>query len=66
MLWKQRWRKMALFSQKLKLQILEKRKATKEAHGEIETEYPGYLGSQDTVSGHGFLSQPKNVIPELM
>jgi transposase InsO family protein len=30
------------------LQVLEKRKATKEAHGEIETEHPGYLGSQDT------------------
>jgi hypothetical protein len=30
------------------LQALEKRKATKEAHGEIETEHPGYLGSQDT------------------
>lgn len=30
------------------LQALEKRKATKEAHGEIETEHPGYLGSQDS------------------
>lgn len=30
------------------LQALEKRKATKEAQGEIETEHPGYLGSQDT------------------
>lgn len=30
------------------LQALEKRKTTKEAHGEIETEHPGYLGSQDT------------------
>lgn len=27
---------------------LEKKKAEKEAHGEIETEHPGYLGSQDT------------------
>lgn len=27
---------------------LEKGKAVKEAHGEIETEHPGYLGSQDT------------------
>jgi transposase InsO family protein len=27
---------------------LEKAKAEKEAHGEIETEHPGYLGSQDT------------------
>ncbi len=25
-----------------------KKKLEKEAHGEIETEYPGYLGSQDT------------------
>jgi transposase InsO family protein len=30
------------------LQILEKAKLEKEAHGEIETEHPGYLGSQDT------------------
>jgi transposase InsO family protein len=30
------------------LQILEKAKKEKEAHGEIETEHPGYLGSQDT------------------
>jgi transposase InsO family protein len=30
------------------LQALEKRKAQKEAHGEIETLFPGYLGSQDT------------------
>jgi len=30
------------------LQALERRKAAKEAHGEIETEHPGYLGSQDT------------------
>jgi len=27
---------------------LEREKATSEAHGEIETEHPGYLGSQDT------------------
>jgi transposase InsO family protein len=27
---------------------LEKSKQEKEAHGEIETEYPGYLGAQDT------------------
>ena len=27
---------------------LEKAKLEKEAHGEIETEHPGYLGSQDT------------------
>lgn len=30
------------------LVALEKAKAVKEAHGEIETEHPGYLGSQDT------------------
>jgi transposase InsO family protein len=30
------------------LDALEKAKDQKEAHGEIETEHPGYLGSQDT------------------
>jgi transposase InsO family protein len=30
------------------LEVLEKAKREKEAHGEIETEHPGYLGSQDT------------------
>lgn len=30
------------------LKALEKRKEEKEAHGEIETEHPGYLGAQDT------------------
>lgn len=30
------------------LQALEKAKNAKEAYGEIETEHPGYLGSQDT------------------
>jgi len=30
------------------LQAFEKAKLSKEAHGEIETECPGYLGSQDT------------------
>jgi transposase InsO family protein len=30
------------------LQALEKAKQDKEAHGEIETEHPGYLGAQDT------------------
>jgi hypothetical protein len=30
------------------LRVLENRKNTKEAHGEIETEHPGYLGCQDT------------------
>ena len=30
------------------LQCLEKAKLEKEAHGEIETEHPGYLGAQDT------------------
>ena len=30
------------------LKMLEKAKLEKEAHGEIETEHPGYLGAQDT------------------
>jgi transposase InsO family protein len=30
------------------LQVLERAKQEKAAHGEIETEHPGYLGSQDT------------------
>ena len=30
------------------LQALERAQSEKEAHGEIETEHPGYLGSQDT------------------
>ena len=30
------------------LQAMEKAKEQREAHGEIETEHPGYLGSQDT------------------
>ena len=30
------------------LKAMEKREAEKEAHGEIETVHPGYLGSQDT------------------
>lgn len=30
------------------LQALEKAKQEKQAHGEIETQHPGYLGSQDT------------------
>lgn len=30
------------------LQALERRQAEKQAHGEIESEYPGYLGAQDT------------------
>ncbi|WP_342225236.1 IS481 family transposase [Rickettsia endosymbiont of Urophora cardui] len=30
------------------LQVLEKRRNEKEAHGEIETQHPGYLGCQDT------------------
>lgn len=30
------------------LQALEKAKLEKEAHGEIETQHPGYLGAQDT------------------
>jgi hypothetical protein len=30
------------------LQAMEKTKEQREAHGEIETEHPGYLGAQDT------------------
>ena len=30
------------------LQALERKKEEEQAHGEIETEHPGYLGSQDT------------------
>ncbi len=30
------------------LQALERQKAAKKAHGEIDTQHPGYLGSQDT------------------
>src|SRR5207248_5371635 len=30
------------------VKALEKAKEEKEAHGEIETEHPGYLGAQDT------------------
>ena len=30
------------------VQALEKARQEKEAHGEIETEHPGYLGAQDT------------------
>jgi len=30
------------------LAALERKKADREAHGEIETEHPGYLGAQDT------------------
>ena len=30
------------------LQVLEKRLSEKEAHGEIDTKHPGYLGCQDT------------------
>lgn len=32
----------------VQLQALERAKDEKEAHGEIETEHPGYLGAQDT------------------
>ncbi len=31
------------------LRVLENRKNLKEAHGEIETEHPGYLGCQDVI-----------------
>ncbi len=32
------------------IQALEKAKHEKEAHGEIETEHPGYLASEDALS----------------
>ena len=32
----------------IQLAALEEAKQHKEAHGEIETEHPGYLGSHDT------------------
>ena len=41
------------------LQAMEKAKQEKEAHGEIETEHPGYLGAQDTYySGHDQKDRP--------
>ena len=33
---------------KSQLQAIERKQEEKQAHGEIETEHPGYLGSQDT------------------
>lgn len=36
------------------LAALEKTKEQREAHGEIETEHPGYLGSQDTYYVEGY------------
>ncbi len=47
-----RWRRSSaqdnLILTEAQLKALEKAKQEKEAHGEIETEHPGYLGSQDT------------------
>lgn len=37
-----------LFLLKAQLMAIERKKEKQEAHGEIETEHPGYLGSQDT------------------
>jgi len=39
-------RKVGIFVSQV--QALERKQEEKEAHGEIETEHPGYLGSQDT------------------
>jgi len=39
------------------LRALERAKQEKEAHGEIETEHPGYLGAQDTLKGVGRIYQ---------
>jgi len=44
----QRVAKEDLILTESQLQALEKAKEEKQAHGEIETEHPGYLGSQDT------------------
>ncbi len=45
---------------------MEKSKFAKEAHGEIETHHPGYLGSQDTfyvgtLKGVGHCPPPKGI-----
>lgn len=39
---------MVLFLTEPQLAALEQAKSVKEAHGEIDTQHPGYLGSQDT------------------
>ena len=44
------------------MQALERARQEKEAHGEIETEHPGYLGAQDTyyvgmIKGVGLIYQ---------
>ena len=39
------------------LQAIERKQEEKQAHGEIETEHPGYLGSQDTF----YVGTPKGV-----
>jgi hypothetical protein len=45
------------------LQAMEKAKEQREAHGEIETEHPGYLGAQDTYYV-GVIHQ--HIIPDLV
>jgi hypothetical protein len=52
------------------LQALEKAKQEKEAHGEIETHHPGYLGAQDTfyvghLKGVGRIAYSRNFGTEL-
>ena len=51
-----------------RVKALEKAKQDKEAHGEIETMHPGYLGAQDTyyvgtIQGVGRIYQQTSSIP---
>ena len=46
--WRRRWRRKAWCSPKLKCRHGTGAKTEKEAHGEFESECPGYCGAQDT------------------
>ena len=48
------------------VQALERKKDQEEAHGEIETEHPGYLGSQDTFYVGNFKGVGKVYQPTLI